>query len=83
MATLQSKDVVRKAQEIYARTLRSRLEATNPDEFVAIEPESGDFFLGQTLSEAIQAARAAHPQRLPCVLRVGHEAAVELGVMTP
>jgi hypothetical protein len=48
-------------------------------DFVAIEPESGDFFLGKTLSEAIEAARAAHPSRLPFVVRVGHKTAVEFG----
>ncbi len=57
---------------IYEQRLRTRLEATNLDDFVAIEPESGDFFLGKTLSEALEAARAAHPARLPFVVRVGH-----------
>ena len=33
----------------------------------------------KTLSEAIQAARAAHPARLPFALRVGHKSTVELG----
>ena len=81
MASEQSLEVARRAQEIYEQELRSRLELTNRDDFVAIEPESGDFFLGKTLSEAIQAARAAHPDRLPFALRVGHRTAVEMGVM--
>jgi hypothetical protein len=68
------------ASAIYEQGLRKQLEATNPDDFVAIEPESGDFFLGKTLSDAIQAARAAHPARLVLALRVGHRSTVELGV---
>jgi len=83
MASERSIEVARKGQEVYDRRLRSELEATHADEFVAIEPESGDFFLGQTLSEAIQAARAAHPQRLPFALRVGHGTTVEMGVIGP
>jgi hypothetical protein len=82
MASAFTVEVARKAQAIYERDLRSTLEKTNPNAFVAIEPESGDYFLGQTLSEAIQAARAAHPERLPFTLRVGHRSTVELGVMT-
>lgn len=83
MASNKSIDVARRAQSIYEARLREELETTNPDDFVAIEPESGDYFLGKTLSEAIQAARAAYPQRLPFALRVGHKATLELGVMCP
>lgn len=83
MAPKHSTELARRACEIYEATLRSRLESSNLNEFVAIEPDSGDFFLGKTLSEAIQAARAVHPERLPFVLRVGHKSTVELGVLTP
>ena len=83
MPSEHSIEVARKAQVIYDHRLRCKLEVSNPDEFVAIEPESGDFFLGKTLSAAIQAARAVHPHRLPFALRVGHPTTVELGVMTP
>jgi hypothetical protein len=81
MASEQSIQVARRAQEVYEGKLREELEASNLDDFVAIEPESGDYFLGETLSQAIQAARAAYPDRLPFVLRVGHPTAVEIGVM--
>ena len=81
MASEQSIEMARKAQEIYEHKLKSKLEATNRDDFVAVEPESGDYFLGRTLNEAIQAARAAYPERLPFALRVGHKTTVELGVM--
>jgi hypothetical protein len=80
MVSPQSQELARKASVIYEQRLRVQLERTNPDAFVAIEPDSGDYFLGQTLSEAIQAARSAHPYRLPFVLRVGHHATIELGV---
>ena len=83
MPSEHSIEVARKARSIYDQRLRSQLEISNPDEFVAIEPESGDFFLGKTLSEAIQAARAVHPHRLPFAIRVGHPTTIELGVMTP
>jgi hypothetical protein len=79
----RSIDIARRAQVVYEEQLRIKLEATNLDDFVAIEPESGDYFLGKTLSEAIQAARAAYPDRLPFALRVGHRSTVEMGVMVP
>ena len=83
MVSRQSIELASRASLIYEQKLRSGLESTNPDDFVAIEPESGDFFLGKTLSEAIQAARSAHPNRLPFALRIGHVSTIELGVMTP
>jgi hypothetical protein len=81
MASERSIEVARKAQEIYECKLKAKLEATNRHDFVAVEPQSGDYFLGKTLSEAVQAARAAYPERLPFALRVGHKTTVELGAM--
>jgi hypothetical protein len=52
-------------------------------DFVAIEPDSGEYFFGKTLSEAIQASRAAHPNRLAFAMRVGHSTAVNIGVLIP
>lgn len=81
MPTAQSTELARRARAIYDTKLKATLIATHADDFVAIEPESGDFFVGETLSAAIQAARAAYPNRLPFAMRVGHDVTVELGVM--
>jgi len=56
------------------------IEPAHLDEFVAIEPESGDFFLGKTLNEATRTARKAHPDRLTHAMRVGHRAALHFGM---
>ena len=72
-------NVASTARRIYEERLRDTLERSHRDEFVAIEPISGDYFLGQTVSEAIGASRAQHPDRLAHALRVGHRAAVHLG----
>ena len=45
-----------RAKKIYNDRLKGVLEATEPNKFVAIEPESGDYFVGVTLSEARQSA---------------------------
>ena len=80
MISQQSESVARQAVLVYRQRLRGQLEKLHPDEFVAIEPVSGDYFLGRTLSEAIGAARQAHPDRLSHALRVGHKAAVHIGI---
>ena len=47
--------------------LAELLEPEHLDEFVAIEPESGDYFLGDTLAR-LSARRQLHPDRprTPC-----------------
>ncbi len=83
MVSEKTTDVARRAKQLYEEKLRTTLEATNMNEFVAIEPDSGDYFFGKTLSEAIQASRAAHPDRLAFAMRVGHSTAVNIGVLIP
>ena len=59
MATLQPSESITHAEAIYNARFRNQLESTNRGDFVAVEPVSEEFFLGKTLSEAIQAARGA------------------------
>jgi hypothetical protein len=73
-------EFVRRAEEVYATRLREVLEPEHMDEFVAIEPESGDYFLGTTLSQATGVARKTYPNRLTHVMRVGHRAALHFGM---
>lgn len=73
-------NVAGQAKRIYEEQLRASLEKSHMNEFVAIEPISGDYFLGQTLSEAISASRVKYPDRLAHALRVGHKAAIHFGL---
>jgi hypothetical protein len=82
MISEQSKAIADKSKIIYDERLRSALEAEHRDKFVAIEPESGDFFVGATYGESVMAARNAHPQRIAFVIRIGHDAAIQLGALT-
>jgi hypothetical protein len=82
MVSAQSRSVIDRAKRIYAERLQVALEASDRDRFVAIEPESGDYFLADTLDGAVNAADEKHPTRLTHVIRIGHQAAVHLGLMT-
>ena len=83
MDSEKTEDVVRRATQLYEEKLRDKLERTNMNEFVAIERDSGEYFFGKTLSEAIQASRSVHPDRLAFAMRVGHSAAIQIGVLNP
>jgi hypothetical protein len=74
-----TENVAEQARRIYEGRLRVVLEASHMNEFVAIEPVSGEYFLGRTLSDAIGASREKYPDRLAHAFRVGHEAAIHFG----
>ncbi|MBI2479528.1 MAG: hypothetical protein HYV60_13105 [Planctomycetia bacterium] len=73
--------VADRAKQVYEERLRERLESSDHGRFVCIEPESGDFFLGDTIDEAVNQAIDAYPDRLTHTLRVGHRAALHIGVL--
>ena len=79
VASAETSELARSATEFYDRELRQSSEATHQNEFIAIEPESRTYFFGKTMSEAIQTARRAQPDKYPFVMRVGHRAAIEIG----
>jgi len=81
MAPQSAQQIAEQAERIYEQRLRATLEKAHPGKFVAIEPVSGDHFLGLTLSEAGAAARQAHPQNPSYILRIGQKAAVHIGTM--
>lgn len=81
MLSDESKRVAAKARSLYQETYRANLEKNNYGAFVCIEPESGDYFLGETFDDAVNKAIDVHPDRLTHTLRVGHVAALHLGVI--
>lgn len=61
---------VEKAEAIYAK-MRIELERDHWGEILIIEPESGDYFLGENLQEAKRKFYEKHPDELNVILRVG------------
>lgn len=83
MISAETKAVIERAKHIYAKDLRANLEAEHMGRFVAIEPESGEYFLGDTFDDAVKAARTKFPSRLSHTIRIGHRAAFHIGGMQP
>ena len=69
------------AKEIFESRLRKDLEQDYFGDFVAIEPESGDYFIGTTFDDAVNAALDKYPGRITHTIRIGHNAAIHLGVL--
>ena len=81
MVSADTKSVIERAKRIYAERLQAVLEPKYSDQFVAIEPESGEHFLGHTFDEAVRSAKTKYPSRLSHTIRIGHRAAFHIGGM--
>lgn len=71
--------IAESAKAIYEREWRARLELEHQNAFVAIEPTSATYFLGDSFMAAAVAAKTAYPDRTSFVLRIGHDAAFHMG----
>lgn len=71
--------LITEGRGLYRKTLAAILEPVHLSKFVAIEPQSGRYFLGNTASSALVAARAAMPNTLFYLTRVGRETAHTVG----
>jgi len=64
-----------KAVEIYERKLKKKLEPKYKGKMIAIEVDSGKYFMGDDLREASQKATAAFPDKIFYFKRVGFKTA--------
>lgn len=79
MVSAQTKAVIERAKQIYVEQLQAVLEPKHTNRFVAIEPATGEYFLGDTFDQAVTLARSKHPTRLSHTIRIGHRAAFHIG----
>jgi hypothetical protein len=81
MSILRKEDVavgdplVESGQRFYDEHLKDQLEPEHTGRYVAIEPESGRYFLADTGTEALLEAHRTLPESLFYLARVGYPAA--------
>jgi hypothetical protein len=68
-------DLVESGQRLYEERLRKLLEPAQAGRYIAIEPVSGNYFLGDTGTEALLEAHRALPESVFYLARVGYPAA--------
>lgn len=61
-----------KGQKIYDEILKPLLEPGHKGEIVAIEVESGDYFLGESVLEATGKGREKYPNKVFYAVRIGY-----------
>lgn len=66
-------------QKFYDEHLKKVLEPEHNGEFVSIEPESGQYFLGKTDVEAMRKSKEAIPDKIKCLIRIGSPSTYKFG----
>ena len=69
-----TKDFARKGQEVYERKYKRDLESRCKGKIVAIEPDSSDFFIGDSVLEAAAKAKTVYPDKVFHFIRIGYKA---------
>ena len=60
-------------KKVYAERYQEEFEKLYRDKYVAIEPDSGDYFLGDTKLETAIRAKAKYPERVFHFILIGHK----------
>ena len=72
-------NLAEKGRRYYEEHLRTRLEPDENGRYLALEPESGQYFLGKTGGQALAQALAALPEHYFYLTRVGYGYAHRFG----
>lgn len=64
--------IAEKGEKIYQQKLKDTLERDHKGEFVAIEVETGKYFLGKSPEETLETAKKEFPEKIFHLIRIGH-----------
>jgi hypothetical protein len=76
---LTADEIVLRGEEIYNREIRGKVEAAHHGEFLALDVRTGAYETGEDDLTACKRLLARFPDAEIFGLRVGHDAAYELG----
>ena len=60
------------------KEIQDELEAHHRGDYVMVEADSGEYFVGKTPEEALHQAETSHPGKPFCLIRIGYKAAHKL-----
>ena len=71
---MDTEEIAKRGENIYRKSLKKKLEKHHRGEIVAVDVESGDYFFGKTVIEAVERGRKKYPNRIFHAVRVGYRA---------
>ncbi len=79
MNTLTPDQIAQKGQQLYEERLKPDLEPRQNGKFVVVEVETGEYFIGESILEALQKAKEKHPEKLFHTIRIGYPGVFKMG----
>lgn len=74
-----SEEIAQRGQALYDQQIRAQVETGHQGEFLVVDIETGAYEIDVDELEALQRARAKHPDAALYLLRVGYATAYRLG----
>jgi hypothetical protein len=72
-------EMAQRGQALYESGIRQQVEAGNESKIVAIDIETGDFEVDETVMGATDRLFERHPDAQPWTLRIGHSGVYHFG----
>jgi hypothetical protein len=72
-------ELAQRGQALYESSIRQQVEADNEGKIVAIDIETGDFEVNETVMKATDQLFERQPNAQPWTLRIGHSAVYHFG----
>ncbi len=70
---MNESQLAKKGKEYYEQHLKDILEKEYRGKIIAIDVDSGDYFFGETVSEAASEGRKKYPGKVFYAVRIGYE----------
>lgn len=70
---VDTKAIAERGQKIYEDRLKGKLEPLHKGKIIAIEVETEDYFLGDSVIEAVNKAKERHPDKVFFIARIGYK----------
>ena len=72
-------ELARRGQELYNSGIRQKVEANNDGKIIAIDIETGNFEVNETIVSATNLLFQKYPNAQPWIIRIGHRAVYHFG----
>ena len=72
-------ELARRGQELYDSGIRQKVEANNNGKIIAIDIETGNFEVNETIVSATNLLFQKYPNAQPWIIRIGHRAVYHFG----
>lgn len=75
----RKEELAQRGQVLYESSIQQQVAAGNEGKIVAIDIETGDFEVDETVVSATNKLFERHPEAQPWIIRIGHRAVYHFG----